>query len=91
MGEEIATQPEDIEGEYTEEYMVLGFVPRTPKEEAEMEDLVTRRAALKFTATHPRYTRDDITDMVISISRKVGNLALYRVKVSYWKKEAEQI
>ena len=79
------------EKEYTAEYFVLGSVPASPKEEREVTDFITERAALKFTLTHPLYRREDITDMLIDIHRKHRNMALYRVKVSYWKKEAEQV
>ena len=79
------------EKEYTAEYFILGFIPASPEEEREVADFIAERAALKFTLTHPLYRREDITDMLIDIRRKHRNMALYRVKVSYWRKEAEQV
>jgi len=90
MSEE-PTQPENVEGEYTEEYTVIGATPRTREEAIEIGKTVTERAALKFAILHPRYGRENITDMLISAVRKAGGLTVYKVKVSYWMKEAEQV
>jgi len=78
------------EEEYTAEYFIPGFIPTSSEEEREVADLITKRAALKFTLTHPLYRREDITDILIDVHRRRRNMAIYRVKVSYWKKEAEQ-
>jgi len=77
--------------EYTEEYIIVSATPKTHKEAIEIGKTVTERAALKFVVSHPRYGRESITDMLISVVRRTKTLTVHKVKVSYWMKEAEQV
>jgi len=88
---EVGTMRTDVKGEYTSKYTVVAFIPETPKEEAQLRPSIIDRAIAKFSLTHPLYTPHDVTDLLISLKRRVGNVGVYEVLVSYWKREAEQV
>jgi len=83
-------------GEYWEEYQVVAPRPRFMAKLLREFELSLRpileRASIKFLRDKfPEYSRRDITDMVVDEEAVAPGLTRFKITISYWRREVEQI